>query len=167
MKEIRIEKVTLEEFKGKFKEVNMDKIKSYALGDLNKIFENSIEVSYFLIGDRIYSPLEKREGLKELTKEDIEIIENLNEEFRDSLISLREFLYNGRGALESKEAMEIQAFMNLKIKEGKNILLKYEELSKEDLKKSSKKYFMPDFLQGIFGEEDYSFEKEVEIDCGL
>ena len=63
--------------------------------------------------------------------------------------------------------MEIQAFMNLKIKEGKNILLKYEELSKEDLKKSSKKYFMPDFLQGIFGEEDYSFEKEVEIDCGL
>ncbi|HAT4359404.1 TPA: hypothetical protein I9151_002954, partial [Clostridium perfringens] len=106
-------------------------------------------------------------GEGELSREDIETIEKLNEEFRDSLISLREFLYHGNGKLDSEEARAIQVSMNNNIKSAKEILNRHNIVDKDQLKKMSKKYFMPDFLNGVFGNEEYNFENEVEIDCGL
>ena len=85
----------------------------------------------------------------------------------DTLISLREFLYHGNGKLDSEE-VEIFSFqLNNNIKSAKEILNRHNIVDKDQLKKMSKKYFMPDFLNGVFGNEEYNFENEVEIDCGL
>ncbi|NGU22053.1 hypothetical protein G6Z36_10405, partial [Clostridium perfringens] len=129
--------------------------------------ENSSEEVYFLIEDKLYAEPKEAIGEGELSREEIETIEKLNEEFRDSLISLREFLYHGNGKLDSEEARDIQVSMNNNIKSAKEILNRHNIVDKDQLKKMSKKYFMPDFLNGVFGNEEYNFENEVEIDCGL
>ena len=55
--------------------------------------------------------------------------------------------------------------MNNNIKSAKEILNRHNIVDKDQLKKMSKKYFMPDFLNGVFGNEEYNFENEVDIDC--
>ena len=155
MKELRIKKFTVEEFKNKFNLDNIENISAYEVSELGNLFENSSEDVYFLIEDKLYAEPKKAIGEGELSREEIETIEKLNEEFRDSLISLREFLYHGNGKLDSD------------IKSAKEILNRHNIVDKDQLKKMSKKYFMPDFLNGVFGNEEYNFENEVEIDCGL
>ncbi|MDK0538170.1 hypothetical protein QTH16_08745 [Clostridium perfringens] len=167
MKELRIKKFTAEEFKNKFNLDNIENISAYEISELGNLFENSSEEVYFLIEDKLYAEPKETIGEGELSREDIETIEKLNEEFRDSLISLREFLYHGNGKLDSEEARTIQVAMNNNIKSAKEILNRYNIIDKDQLKKMSKKYFMPDFLNGVFGNEEYNFENEVEIDCGL
>ncbi|MDU4761756.1 hypothetical protein [Clostridium perfringens] len=166
MKELRIKKFTVEEFKNKFNLDNIENISAYEISELGNLFENSSEEVYFLIEDKLYAEPKEAIG-EELSREDIETIEKLNEEFRDSLISLREFLYHGNGKLDSEEARDIQVSMNNNIKSAKEILNRHNIVDKDQLKKMSKKYFMPDFLNGVFCNEEYNFENEVEIDCGL
>ncbi|WP_338730242.1 hypothetical protein [Clostridium perfringens] len=165
MKELRIKKFTVEEFKNKFNLDNIENISAYEVSELGNLFENSSEEVYFLIEDKLYAEPKEAIGEGELSREDIETIEKLNEEFRDSLISLREFLYHGNGKLDSEEARDIQVSMNNNIKSAKEILNRHNIVDKDQLKKMSKKYFMPDFLNGVFGNDN--FENEVEIDCGL
>lgn len=168
MKELKIKKVTLEDFKKDFNLLDLDKVKTYELSDLGNIMEISKDNEvYFLIEDKLYAKPKETICYEEISKSEIETIEKLNEEFRDSLISLREFLYHSNGKLDSKEAIDMQISMNNNIKDAKEIVVKYEMKDKSDLKKLSKKYFMPDFLNGVFGEEEYNFENEVDIDCGL
>ena len=95
MKELRIKKFTVEEFKNKFNLDNIENISAYEVSELGNLFENSSEDVYFLIEDKLYAEPKKAIGEGELSREEIETIEKLNEEFRDSLISLREFLYHG------------------------------------------------------------------------
>ena len=167
MKELRIKKFTVEEFKNKFNLDSIENISAYEISELGNLFENSSEEVYFLIEDKLYAEPKESIGEGELSREDIETIEKLNEEFRDSLISLREFLYHGNGKLDSEEARDIQVSMNNNIKSAKEILNRHNIVDKDQLKKMSKKYFMPDFLNGVFGNAEYNFENEVEIDCGL
>lgn len=146
MKELRIKKFTVEEFKNKFNLDNIENISAYEISELGNLFENSSEEVYFLIEDKLYAEPKEAIGEGELSREDIETIEKLNEEFRDSLISLREFLYHGNGKLDSEEARSIQVAMNNNIKSAKEILNRHNIIDKDQLKKMSKKYFMPDFL---------------------
>ena len=157
MKELRIKKFTVEEFKNKFNLDNIENISAYEVSELENLFENSSEEVYFLIEDKLYAEPKEAIGEGELSREDIETIEKLNEEFRDSLISLREFLYHGNGKLDSEEARSIQVAMNNNIKSAKEILNRHNIIDKDQLKKMSKKYFMPDFLNGVFGNEEYNF----------
>ena len=156
MKELRIKKFTVEEFKNKFNLDNIENISAYEVSELGNLFENSSEEVYFLIEDKLYAEPKEAIGEGELSREDIETIEKLNEEFRDSLISLREFLYHGNGKLDSEEARDIQVSMNNNIKSAKEILNRHNIVDKDQLKKMSKKYFMPDFLNGVFGNEEYN-----------
>ena len=123
MKELRIKKFTVEEFKNKFNLDNIENISAYEVSELGNLFENSSEEVYFLIEDKLYAEPKEAIGEGELSREDIETIEKLNEEFRDSLISLREFLYHGNGKLDSEEARDIQVSMNNNIKSAKEINL--------------------------------------------
>lgn len=168
MKELKIKKMTEEEFKNEFKLGSIDEIKAYELSELGNIIEISNEEEvYFLVDNKLYATPKDTTCDEEISQSDIETIEKLNEEFRDSLISLREFLYHGNGKLDSAEAVAIQVSMNNNIKAAKEIVVKHSIIDKDEMKKLSKKYFMPDFLNGVFGNEEYNFENEVEIDCGL
>ena len=138
MKELRIKKFTVEEFKNKFNLDNIENISAYEVSELGNLFENSSEEVYFLIEDKLYAEPKEAIGEGELSREDIETIEKLNEEFRDSLISLREFLYHGNGKLDSKEARDIQVSMNNNIKLAKEILNRHNIVDKDQLKKMSK-----------------------------
>ena len=140
MKELRIKKFTVEEFKNKFNLDNIENISAYEVSELGNLFENSSEEVYFLIEDKLYAEPKEAIGEGELSREDIETIEKLNEEFRDSLISLREFLYHGNGKLDSEEARDIQVSMNNNIKSAKEILNRHNIVDKDQLKKMSKKY---------------------------
>ena len=168
MKELKIKKMTEEEFKNEFKLGSIDEIKAYELSELGNIIEISNEEEvYFLVDNKLYATPKAIACDEEISQSDIETIEKLNEEFRDSLISLREFLYHGNGKLDSAEAVAIQVSMNNNIKVAKEIVVKHSITNKDEMKKLSKKYFMPDFLNGVFGNEEYNFENEVDIDCGL
>lgn len=168
MKELKIKKMTEEEFKNEFKLGSIDEIKAYELSELGNIIEISNEEEvYFLVDNKLYATPKATTCDEEISQSDIESIEKLNEEFRDSLISLREFLYHGNGKLDSAEAVAIQVSMNNNIKTAKEIVVKHSITNKDEIKKLSKKYFMPDFLNGVFGNEEYNFENEVDIDCGL
>lgn len=168
MQELKIKKMTMEEFKDEFRLKGIEKLSTYELSELGNIIDNSKEGEiYFLVENKLYAEPEASLCKEELSKSEIESIEKLNEEFRDSLISLREFLYHGNGKLDSEEARAIQISMNNNIKTAKEILVKHNITNKDEIKKLSKKYFMPDFLNGLFGNEEYNFENEVDIDCGL
>ena len=164
----RMEKKSSSENKEKTEEVVTKIPERENNSELGNLFENSSEEVYFLIEDKLYAEPKEAIGEGELSREDIETIEKLNEEFRDSLISLREFLYHGNcNFLKMLGAKDIQVSMNNNIKSAKEILNRHNIVDKDQLKKMSKKYFMPDFLNGVFGNEEYNFENEVEIDCGL
>lgn len=168
MQELKIKKMTIEEFKNEFSLDNMENILAYELNELGNIIDNSKEEEvYFLVENKLYATPKASTCDEEICQSEIETIEKLNEEFRDSLISLREFLYHGNGKLDSEEAVAIQVSMNNNIKAAKEIVIKHNITDKSEMKKLSKKYFMPDFLNGVFGNEEYNFENEVEIDCGL
>lgn len=168
MQELKIKKMTMEEFKNEFSLEGIEKLSTYELSELGNIIDNSKEGEiYFLVENKLYAEPKASLCNEELSKSEIESIEKLNEEFRDSLISLREFLYHGNGKLDSEEARAIQVSMNNNIKTAKEILVKHNITNKDEIKKLSKKYFMPDFLNGVFGNEEYNFENEVDIDCGL
>ena len=131
MKELRIKKFTVEEFKNKFNLDNIENISAYEVSELGNLFENSSEEVFFLIEDKLYAEPKEAIGEGELSREDIETIEKLNEEFRDSLISLREFLYHGNGKLDSEEARDIQVSMNNNIKSAKEILNRHNIVDKD------------------------------------
>lgn len=52
MKELRIKKFTVEEFKNKFNLDNIENISAYEVSELENLFENSSEEVYFLIEDK-------------------------------------------------------------------------------------------------------------------
>ena len=53
MKELRIKKFTVEEFKNKFNLDNIENISAYEISELGNLFENSSEEVYFLIEDKL------------------------------------------------------------------------------------------------------------------
>ncbi|HFD8692488.1 TPA: hypothetical protein ACF32T_002171 [Clostridium perfringens] len=55
MKELRIKKFTVEEFKNKFNLDNIENISAYEISELGNLFENSSEEVYFLIEDKLYA----------------------------------------------------------------------------------------------------------------
>ena len=174
MKAIRIKKMTIEEFKIEY---NLEEKQGeghfpcgYPVSELSTIIDSSDEEkTYILVEDKLYE--EPGEVNSEVfvnhvsAQEAIEMLEGLNERFRDALISLREYLYHGMGAADSSRAKEIQLEMNQCINEAKVLLDRHAIKDRGQLKEMSKKYFMVEFLNSLFGDEGYS--TEIEIDCGL
>ncbi|MDK0718162.1 hypothetical protein P7A74_08815 [Clostridium perfringens] len=76
MKELRIKKFTVEEFKNKFNLDNIENISAYEISELGNLFENSSEEVYFLIEDKLYAEPKEAIG-EELSREDIETIEKI------------------------------------------------------------------------------------------
>lgn len=103
--------------------------------------------------------------IENLTIEDITKLEKLNADFRDALITFREYRYHGGGGLDEATVRAIQLAMNHCIKEAKVLLTQNNISDVDTLKKVTNKYFMIEFLNGVFDTEIYSVEDE--IDCGL
>lgn len=92
-------------------------------------------------------------------------LEKLNETFRDALIQFREHRYHGGNTLNEDILRNLQGTMNKCITEAKLLLAKNNISNISALKEASNKYFMIEFLNGVFDTEIYSIEDE--IDCGL
>lgn len=103
--------------------------------------------------------------IKNLTIEEIEKLEKLNATFRDALISFREYRYHGGGQIDENILRNLQESMKLCVKEAKTILAQNNIQDLSTLKEMSNKYFMVEFLNGVFDTEIYAVEDE--IDCGL
>ena len=174
MKEFKIKRMTMEEFKLKYhvEEKPGEDLFScgYSLSELGDLMDRSEEdKTYILVEDKVYAELDLAKNevcANHLSDQEIvESVEKLNERFRDSLIDLREYLYSGRGAANSSQAKEIQLLMNQCIQEAKEILDKYNIRSRDQLKVMSNKHFIAEFLNGLF--EDELYNVDIEIDCGL
>lgn len=173
MKEFKIQRMTMEEFKLKYnlgeRQGEGDFPRSYSVSELGNIMGMSNEdKTYILVEDRLYEVLNEVDGEgstgKLLSQDEVETIERINEDFRDSLISLREQLYHG-GGLGSEKVKDIRLAMNRCINGAKEILDKNNIKDRDKLKGVSNKYFVEEFLGGLFGDEKYQLEDE--IDCGL
>nr|WP_307989388.1 hypothetical protein [uncultured Niameybacter sp.] len=103
--------------------------------------------------------------IKSLTIEEIEQLEKLNATFRDALISFREYRYHGGGQIDENILRNLQESMKLCVQEAKTILAQNNIQDLSTLKEMSNKYFMIEFLNGVFDTEIYAVEDE--IDCGL
>lgn len=103
--------------------------------------------------------------IKSLTIEEIEQLEKLNATFRDALISFREYRYHGGGQIDENILRNLQESMKLCVNEAKTILAQNNIQDLSTLKEMSNKYFMVEFLNGVFDTEIYAVEDE--IDCGL
>ena len=103
--------------------------------------------------------------IKSLTIEEIEQLEKLNATFRDALISFREYRYHGGGQIDENILRNLQESMKLCVQEAKTILAQNNIQDLSTLKEMSNKYFMVEFLNGVFDTEIYAVEDE--IDCGL
>lgn len=165
MKELHIKHMTEEEFKKKFKIDKLENVAYHEISELKELVKKAEGEYYYLVTDLLFEDPSADYDEEDLSEEEIKTIEDLNDEFRDSLIELREFLCHNNGSLDSEKAKELQISMNKNIKEAKEILTKHNISNKEELKKMSNKFFMPDFLNGVFGDEEYNIENEV--DCGL
>ncbi|WP_297631511.1 hypothetical protein [uncultured Clostridium sp.] len=97
--------------------------------------------------------------------EEIQKLESLNNEFRDILVGLREFLFSSDETMYSDEARGFQKTMDNCVREGKKILRENNIKTEEELKSVCKKFLIPDFLNGLFDNNVYI--PEEEIDCGL
>ncbi|WP_053982546.1 hypothetical protein [Niameybacter massiliensis] len=100
---------------------------------------------------------------------EIQRIEELNDKFRDALITERE-LYHSRTMANPAEEKEMQILMKQYINEAKEILTQQGIKTREELKAISKKYFMVEFLNELFKDQTYNSEAynvEIDIDCGL
>ncbi|MEG0326838.1 MAG: hypothetical protein RR618_09985 [Cellulosilyticaceae bacterium] len=141
----------------------------YPASELSNLMDEFGDKTYILIEDKLYKEFKEtsdEESSNSLVSQaEVEKIEKLNEEFRDALISSREYLYHGGSALNSEEAKAVRATMNGCINEAKEILNESDIKGIEQLKKMSKKHFIAEFLEGLFGNEIYHFEDH--IDCGL
>ena len=104
-------------------------------------------------------------NIKELTIDQISKLEELNASFRNALISFREYRYHGGGELDENILKNLQATMNHCVKEAKILLSQNNIQDPATLKEVSNKYFMVEFLNGVFDTEIYAIEDE--IDCGL
>lgn len=103
--------------------------------------------------------------IKSLTIEEIAKLEKLNATFRDALISFREYRYHGGGEIDENILRNLQESMKLCVNEAKTLLAKNNIQDLSTLKEMSNKYFMVEFLNGVFDTEIYAVEDE--IDCGL
>lgn len=103
--------------------------------------------------------------IKSLTIEEISKLEKLNATFRDALISFREYRYHGGGEIDESILRNLQESMNHCVKEAKTLLAQNNIQDVSTLKEVSNKYFMVEFLNGVFDMEIYAVEDE--IDCGL
>ncbi|MGL6115108.1 MAG: hypothetical protein ACRC1R_08705 [Cetobacterium sp.] len=97
--------------------------------------------------------------------EEIQKLESLNNEFRDILVGLREFLFASDETMYSDEARGFQRTMDNCVREGKKILRENDIKTAEELKAVCNKFLIPDFLNGLFDNNVYI--PEEEIDCGL
>lgn len=174
MREFKIKRMTMEEFKLKYhlegKSGEGLFPSGYLLSELGDLMDKSQEDrTYILVENQVYeeSAIIKDEVCANhlSAQEIVDRVEKLNERFRDSLIDLREYLYSGKGAASSSQAKEIQLLMNQCIHEAKEILEKHNIKSRDQLKEMSKKHFIVEFLNGLF--EDELYNVDIEIDCGL
>ncbi|MGL4990530.1 MAG: hypothetical protein ACRC57_05075 [Sarcina sp.] len=164
MKELNIKNTTMEEFKKNF-DLENDMPKSYHVSELGSLMVKGDDKVYFLIEDRLYEePVAKVYSIDEITQDDVKKLEKLHDDYRDSLVDYREFLYYRNGEADSEEAKVIKEGMNEYLKEAKIILVKYNMKNEEDLKKVSTKFFIPDFTNTLF--EVNNFNIIDEIDCG-
>lgn len=173
MKEFNIKNMFMEEFDSIYK-LNDNQKKDYfsccyRVTEIANLIESSNgNKTFILIEDMLYEDPETfkyKDDLKSLvSKEDIEAIESLHDNFRDSLVDFREYLYSPNGEMGSPIYIKIQASMGKCINETKLILNKYNIGNEEKLKEISSKFFIPDFLNNLFGNNEY--EQEYEIDCG-
>ena len=99
----------------------------------------------------------------QINEVDIAKLEKLNEDFRDALITFREYRYHGAG-IEQSKVTAIQLVMKRCIEEANILLNKNKIKDKKILKEVSHKYFMVEFLNELFGDDVYYIEED--IDCG-
>lgn len=173
MSELKIRSITLEDFKAQYHltsapgEIGFPK--GYEITKLEELMKSKENQSvYYLIEGKLYEAPKTQEEILEShpsREVDLQRVEGLNDQFRDALISLREYLYQGNGRSDSIEAKAIRAEMKQYIEEAQAIVKRCQIKNKEQLKANSKKYFLIEFLSGIFGDEIYN--TETEIDCGL
>lgn len=97
--------------------------------------------------------------------EEIQVLEDLNNKFRDALVELREFLFSNNETMFSDKAREFQRVMDSCVREGKKIIKENNIKTIEELKAVCNKFLIPDFLNELFDNNVYIPEEEV--DCGL
>ncbi len=173
MSELKIRNITLEDFKAQYHlsgfpgEIGFTK--GYEITELEELMKSKENHSvYYLIEGKLYEvPQTQEERSESHSSMEVELqrVEVLNDQFRDALIGLREYLYQGNGRSDSIEAKAIRAEMKQCVEEAQAIVKRCQIKNKEQLKANSKKYFLIEFLSGIFGDEIYN--TETEIDCGL
>ncbi|MGL5414537.1 MAG: hypothetical protein ACRDDY_19660 [Clostridium sp.] len=100
-----------------------------------------------------------------MTAEEMIRLEELHNNFRDSLVDLREFLFSNGETVHSDKAKEFKASIDGCVREGKIILRDNNIKTKEELKEKYTKFLIPDFLNELFDCNVYI--PEDEIDCGL
>ncbi|MGL5634318.1 MAG: hypothetical protein ACRCX8_02330 [Sarcina sp.] len=166
MREVKIKSLSMDEFK---KIYSIEELPcNYPTSELTRIMnmlDNNNE-TYFLIDGRLYEePSAEMIVTREMSEETIEKLVKIHDDFRDTLVELREFLHYKNGEIDSPEAKEMQGSMNYKVSITKEMFKEYGITDMESLKKVTNKFFIPDFLNRVFGKQVYDIENE--IDCGL
>lgn len=164
MKELNIKNITLEEFKSLYNIKDENKAVSHPVSELGTLMAKGEDKVYYLIGDKLFEEPVLDINKDEVSAEDKETIERLHDEFRDSLVDYRDYLYYRNGKENTEEAKSIQINMGKAVKNARAIVSKYNIKDEEEIKLMSSKFFIPDFLNAVLGTE--TFNDAYDIDCG-
>lgn len=169
MTELKIQKITLEEFKLKYKLNDCSGVEGFSLNELPSLMEKfevreDLEKVCYLIDGKLYVDPNAFSNNTQISKEEVESIVKLHDEFRNHLVDFRECMYFNNSLAYTDKAKVTKIEMDNCVKNAKNILAKYSIDSEEKLKTVCSKFFIPDFTKSIFGKDSYNVVDE--IDCG-
>lgn len=169
MTELKIQKITLEEFKLKYKLNDCSGIESFSLNELPSLMNKfeaceELEKILYLIEDKLYTQPNVFSKNIEISKDEVEKIVKLHDEFRNHLVDFRECMYFNNSLAYTDKAKATKLEMNNCVKSAKSILVQYNIDSEEKLKAVCSKFFIPDFTKSVFGKDSYNVDNE--IDCG-
>lgn len=165
MSEVKIKNTTIEEFKVEFGLDNVEGVTSYSVAELATLMGKANGKTYYVIGDKLFEEPNKEVQSKEVSQDDIVVIEKLHDDYRDLLVEYREYLFYRRGDKDSEEAKKIRHTMGDTIIKTRELLEKNGIKFVEDLKEVSSKFFIPDFTNDVFRIDNFNMLDE--IDCGL
>lgn len=165
MSEVKIKNTTIEEFKAEFALDNVEGVTSYSVAELATLMGKADGKTYYVIGDKLFEEPNKEVQSKEVSQDDIVVIEKLHDDYRDLLVEYREYLFYRRGDKDSEEAKKIRHTMGDTIIKTRELLEKNGIKFVEDLKEVSSKFFIPDFTNDVFRIDNFNMLDE--IDCGL